>query len=618
MADSKRKLTVSARNQRYGGKLSFKETLNALQYLPPFIKMIWETNRSMTLGNIILRLIAALGPVTKLYLGKLIIDEIIALQGSEGGDMTLLWIYVGAELGIVLLEALFNRIISLLDALLGDLFSNETSERLIAQAAKLDLPFFEDSKFYDKLERARRQTTSRTVLLSQILMQIQSIVSIIALGVGLVIFSPWLIILLIIAVIPGFVSELHFNQRSYSLSRNWTPERRELDYLRFVGASDETAKEVKIFGLADFIKNRFAKVAHDYYLSNRSLAIQRASYGFLFNSIGNLGYYGAYVIIILQAVAGTITIGSLTFLAGSFKGLRSQLQGILTRFSSIAQTALYLQDLFDFLNMKPGISSPVNARPVPEKIKKGFTFEGVSFAYPGTDIYALKDVSFHLHAGEKLALVGENGAGKTTLVKLLARLYDPSEGRILLDGHDLKEYDLQQLRNKVGVIFQDFVKYQFTVSDNIAVGQIAERENKPLIIHAADQSLANTVISELKGGYDQILGRRFEDGVDLSGGQWQKVALGRAYMREAELLILDEPTAALDARAEYEVFERFSDLTKGRTAVLISHRFSTVRMADRILVLEKGRRIELGTHEELLEEDGTYAELFHLQAQGYQ
>lgn len=595
-----------------------KETLNALQYLPPFIKMIWETSPAMTLANILLRLLSALVPVTTLYIGKLIIDEVILLNGNGGGDMSTLWLYVGIELGVVLIAALLSRIISLLDALLGDLFSNETSERLIAQAARLDLPMFEDSKFYDKLERARRQTTSRSVLLSQILLQVQDIISIISLGIGLVVFNPWLIILLVIAVIPGFISELHFNQRSYSLSRNWTPERRELDYLRFVGASDETAKEIKIFGLADFVKSRFAKLAHAYYLTNRKLATQRAGYGFLFSGVANLGYYGAYVLIIIQAVAGSISIGDLTFLSGSFKGLRNRLQSILTRFSSIAQTALYLQDLFDFLNMEPKINSPKAPRPIPAQIQDGFTFEKVSFAYPGTDIYALKDVSFHLRAGEKLALVGENGAGKTTLVKLLARLYDPSEGRILLDGYDLREYDLEALRQKVGVIFQDFVKYQFTVSDNIAVGQIAERENRPMISHAANQSLANTVIDNLKGGYEQILGRRFESGVDLSGGQWQKVALGRAYMREAELLILDEPTAALDARAEYEVFERFSDLTEGKTAVLISHRFSTVRMADRILVLEKGRKIELGTHEELLEADGTYAELFQLQAQGYQ
>ncbi len=612
--------------------LSFKENLKALRSLPQFLKLVWETHRGYTLLNMLLRVLQAGIPVTVLYIGKLIIDEVVLLAGKSGeGDIDTLWMYVLAELAMALITALLTRAVGLIDALLGDLFSNETSVRLIGHAAKLDLPQFEDSTFYDKLERARRQTIGRVVLMSQIFSQGQDLVTIFFLAAGLVVFNPWLILLLVLAVIPAFLSETYFNQRSYSLARNWTPERRELDYLRFIGASDQTAKEVKIFGLSGFLQEKFATLAHKFYLVNRALAVKRAIWGFLFNSLGDIGYYIAYAVILLQTIgqplsvaglsiltgADQLTIGDLTFLAGSFSRLRGLLRGVLSRFSSIAQSALYLQDLFDFFAMQPAISSPAKPQAFPKPIQRGFTFENVTFKYPNTEIYAVKNLSFDLKAGEKLALVGENGAGKTTLVKLLARLYDPDEGRILLDGIDIRDFDLHEYRAAVGVIFQDYVRFQLSAGENIAIGRIEAREEQPRIQSAAKQSLADTVIDQLPEGYDQRLGRRFEGGVDLSGGQWQKIALGRAYMREAQLLILDEPTAALDARAEYEVFQRFAELTEGKSAVLISHRFSTVRMADRILVLQKGERIELGTHEELLAQRGMYAELFELQAEGY-
>jgi len=424
-------------------------------------------------------------------------------------------------------------------------------------------------------------------------------------------------LLLVVAVIPVFLSETYFNQQSYSLVMNWTAERRELDYLRFIGASDETAKEIKIFGLTGFLKDRFSNLAHQYYLANRNLAARRAAWGYFFNALGDAGYYVAYVVILLQTVAGVISVGDLTFLAGSFNRLRQLLQGILTRFSYIAQQSLYLKDFFDFFEMKPQITSPQNPRPFPNPIQQGFTFENVGFCYPNSEKWAIRNVSFTLHVGEKLALVGENGAGKTTLVKLLGRLYDPSEGRILLDGHDLREYSLSDLRNAIGVIFQDFVRFQMLAEENIAVGKIDQLNSADVIKGAAQQSLADEVIARLPNQYRQMLGKRFAGGVELSGGEWQKIALSRAYMRNAQLLILDEPTAALDARAEYEVFQRFTHLTEGKTAVLISHRFSTVRMANRILVLKKGQMVEIGSHEELLANNGLYAELFHLQAKGY-
>jgi len=600
--------------------VSFKEQLLAFKNLPEFFGMIWETSPFMTSGDILLRLVKASLPPLQLYIGKLIIDEVILLVGGASGesDMENIWWLVGIELILAVISDLISRGITLLDSLLGDLFANKISVKLINHAAKMDLYQFEDAEFYDKLERARRQTTSRVILMSQVLTQVQDTITLVFLGIGLAVYNPWLILLLVIAVIPSFISENYFNQQGFSLSRSWTPQRRELDYLRYIGASDETAKEIKTFNLSAFLSERFKEVSDNYYQANRKLSIQRAMWGSVLSALSTLAYYGAYLFIIIQTVGGIITVGDLTFLSGSFNRMRGLLQAIMSRFTSIAEQALYLQDLFSFFEIKPLIQTKGKGNNVPNPIQHGFTFENVGFKYSNSESWSLRNLSFHFKAGEKLALVGENGAGKTTLVKLLSRLYDPTEGRILLDGKDLREYDLQELRKTVGVIFQDYVRFQMAASDNIAVGQIDQRENETRIVNAAQKSLADTVINRLPKNYQQALGKRFNNGVELSGGEWQKVALARAYMREAQLLILDEPTSALDARAEHEVFVRFSELIQGKSAVLISHRFSTVRMADRILFLEKGQLGELGTHEELIASKGKYAELFELQAKGYQ
>jgi ATP-binding cassette subfamily B protein len=463
----------------------------------------------------------------------------------------------------------------------------------------------------------------RIGLFTLLLATIQDLITLVTLAVALAVYVPWLLLLLAVAVLPSLLGETHFASLGYSLLYSWTPERRQLDYLRYIAASDISAKELKLFGLSDFLVGRYDRLSRQFYEANKSLAIRRSLVSSLLAAVGTLGYYGAYAVIIYLTVteyrspAGVFTIGVLTFLAGSFRQSRDLIQRVLLSLSQIFEQSLYLDDLFTFLAIEPRIKPTTGARPVPSPIREGFSFENVGFKYPGAEGWAVRGLGFSLAPGERIALVGENGAGKTTLVKLLARLYDPSEGRILLDGVDLREYDLFSLRRNVGVIFQDFVRYDFLLRENIAVGNISRLEDQPGIESAAGRSLADTVAGKLPGGYGQMLGRRFEGGVDLSGGEWQKVALARAYMRDAQLLILDEPTAALDARAEYEVFLRFSELTRGRMAVLISHRFSTVRMADRILVLRGGELVEQGTHEELLAVGGLYSELFQLQAAGY-
>ncbi|MEO7177035.1 MAG: ABC transporter ATP-binding protein [Saprospiraceae bacterium] len=600
----------------------FFKHFKSLHNIPRFFAMIWQVAPGMAFANALLRLLQAAFPVVTLYIGKLIIDQILHLVKFPPSELSFestkyLWALVGLELGIVVINNILSRAITLLDSLLGDLISNDSSLKIIRHAATLDLFQFENPTFYDKLERARMQTSGRTALMSLVLGQLQDTLSMLFLLGGLTAFNPWLLLLMLLAVIPSFLGETHFNKRSYSLTHSWTPERRELDYLRFIGASDQSAKEIKIFGLETFIAERFERISRQYYKANEKLAIQRSVWGSLFTIVGIAAYYGAYIYIIYQALIQVITIGTLTFLAGSFQRMQGLLQGVVSRFSRVAEMSLYLQDYFDFLAIKPLIAPSGQMLKVPQPIKLGFEFDNVSFKYPNSERWAIRNLSFVLHPGEKLALVGENGAGKTTIVKLLAHLYEPIEGQILLDGVALKNYDPVDLRREIGVIFQDYVRYDFTASENIAIGNIDERNNQALLEAAADQSLANEVIRDLPLGFQQMLGKRFKTGVDLSGGQWQKIALARAFMREAQLVILDEPTASLDARAEHEVFTRFSALMQERMAVLISHRFSTVRMADRILFLEQGQLLELGSHEELMLKKGKYAELFSLQAKGY-
>jgi ATP-binding cassette subfamily B protein len=619
------------------------ERLRATRNLPPFLRMVWRTHRGMVTGICALRLLRAFVPIATLWVGKLIVDAVVVATRTGVPHWERVATLLAIEFGVVTLGEVAARTGTLLESLLGDLFSNRLSVRLMEHAAELDLQHFEDPDFYDRLERARRQTVGRIALLNQLLSLAQDGVTLLTLTGTLLAFSPLLFGLLIVAVLPSFLGETHFAALGYSLLYQWTPERRKLDYYRFVAATDSTAKEVKLFGLSRWLIDQYRDLSDRFYEANRKLAVRRNLASTALSLVSTLGYYAAYAAIVIRTVQRRITLGDLTLLSGSFSRSRDVIQRMLLSFSDLYEQALYLDDLFVFFGMRPTIARPPDALPFPRPIQTGFEFRDVWFRYPeakprgegdGDGVapsplppdddpsWVLRGISFRIAPGERLALVGENGAGKTTLTKLLTRLYDPTRGQILLDGHPLAAYDPRELHDQVGVIFQDFVRYDLVAEENIAVGRIAALGTdgasvRERIEEAARRSLAADVIEELPLRYQTMLGRRFEGGVDLSGGQWQKVALGRAYMRDAQLLILDEPTAALDARAEFEVFRRFSELTEGKMAILISHRFSTVRMADRILVLEHGRVVERGTHEELVALGGRYAELFALQAAGY-
>ncbi|MDQ3555395.1 MAG: ABC transporter ATP-binding protein/permease [Gemmatimonadota bacterium] len=616
---------------------SWRDRARAMRNVPPFLRMVWATHRGYTLGIAALRLLRAFVPIATLWVGKLIVDRVVEASTTGIVDWSDLATLIAIEFVVVAVGEVAARTGTLLESLLGDLFSNEMSVRLMEHAATLDLQHFEDPSFYDRLERARRQTVGRISLLNQIFGLAQDAVTLVTLVGTLLAFSPLLFALLVVAVLPSFLGETHFAALGYSLLYQWTPERRKLDYLRYVASSDKTAKELKLFALSPYLVRQYRELADGFYEANRALAVRRNLVSTGLSLVSTVGYYAAYAAIVVRTVQGRLTLGDLTLLAGSFARSRDLIQRMLLATSQLYEQALYLDDLFVFLGMRPAIESPAGAIPVLVPFREGFEFRDVWFRYPvgahgdgeppaepadDDPAWVLRGISFRIAPGERLALVGENGAGKTTLTKLLVRLYEPSRGEILLDGRPLRDYDPAELRSQIGVIFQDFVRYDMKADENIAVGRIGVLENggdgaQDRIEDAAGRSLASDVIAGLPERYATMLGRRFEGGVDLSGGQWQKVALARAYIRDAQLLILDEPTAALDARAEYTVFQRFSELTEGKMAVLISHRFSTVRMAERILVLEEGRVLEGGSHEELMELGGRYAELFGLQAAGY-
>jgi ATP-binding cassette, subfamily B, bacterial len=601
--------------RKVGG--GWRERFTALRNVPTVLRFVWESGRTVVVLGLISRVIASLLPPALFWISKLIIDTIYRILTVHEPIGSRLWWLVAAEFAIAVAAGVLGRVIDYLDALLAGRYMNHISVRVMEHAASLDLIAYEDPTFYDRLERARVQATDRLYMIQAIGRLIQQVITTITLSVSIMVFSPWLLLLLIVGVIPAFVGETHFAFLGYAKNFRQTPIRRQLDYLRILGGSKEAAKELKLFGLRDFLTSRFKGLSNQVYEEDIALARRKVVAGGLLSAIGTAGYYTAYVFAVWRTVTGVFSFGTLSLLSNAIREASSNLQQTFSTLSTIADQALFLTDLIAFFDMRPTIKSQTNALPAPRPIQRGFEFRNVSFRYPGASRLVLNGLNFHLRLGERVALIGENGEGKTTIVKLLTRLYDPAEGQVLLDGVDLREYDLEDLYREIGVIFQDFMRYEMTARENIAVGRIEQIDDLQMLQQSAQKSMADEVVGKLNSGYEQMLGRRFDGGVDLSGGEWQKIALARAYLRDAQVLILDEPTSALDARSEYEVFQRFAELTAGKMALFISHRFSTVRMADRIVVLENGRIGEEGSHDALTHLGGRYAEMFELQAASY-
>ena len=596
---------------------SLRERLRALQNVPPVLGMIWEAAPKAVFGGVLFRVLVAVIPAAALFVTEYIIEGVDRYWNRIAPLPHYFWWLVGAEFTLACMAMILSRLADYCGAVTADLFTRHIGKGIMEHASKLDLTSFEDPAVYDKMDRARVQGTDRVAMIRAMGQLIQQVITTVTLAVQVAFYAPWILAILFMAVLPAFVGETHFSFLGYSLNFRQTPARRVMDYLRIVGGSKESIKEVKLFGLGPFFASRYTTITDKLHKQTKELARRKLVAGTLLALLGTIGYYGTYAYVIYETVLRVFNLGELVLLTGAIAGASTNIQAVFSTFSGIADQALFMTDLLQFFQVQPTVQSKPNALPVPRPIRQGFEFRNVSFSYPGHARLVLGNVSFRLEPGERLALVGENGQGKTTIVKLLTRLYDVTSGQILLDGVDLREYELEDLWREIGVIFQDFVKYEMTATENIGIGRIDQIASLENIQAAARKSMAEQLIRRLPKGYEQVLGSRFEGGVDISGGEWQKIALARAYLRDAQLLILDEPTASLDALSEHEVFERFAELTQGKMSLLISHRFSTVRMADRILVLENGRIAEQGSHKELLSEGGRYAEMFELQASSY-
>ena len=594
-----------------------RQRILALKNVPSALRIVWQSGRVVVSLSLLARILSAILPLGLLWITKLIIDNIVRAVSGHQAVSPRFWWLVGAEFALAVGGGILARLVDFLESLLADNYTRHVSILVMKHAAELDLQAYEDPVFYDRLERARVQSTDRLGMIQAIGRLVQQAITAVLMSVSLLAYSPWLLLLLCAGVLPSFLGESHLAFLGYEKNFRQTPIRRQLDYLRVLAGSKEAAKELKLFRLSTYLESRFRALADKVYDEDVALARRRFWTSSLLSILGMVGYYTAYVFVVWRTLQGSITIGALTFLAGAIQQASLNIQQFFSTLTGIADQALFLTDMLAFFDMGPTIRSKEDALPAPRPIRKGIEFREVSFRYPGTERMVLEGLNLTLHPRERVALIGENGQGKTTIVKLITRLYDPTEGQILLDGIDLREYDLEDLYREIGVIFQDFMRYEMTARENLAVGRIEDLANDARLVRAARKTHADEVIARLPLAYEQMLGRRFEGGVDLSGGEWQKMALARAYLRDAQILILDEPTAALDARSEFEVFQRFAELTAGKMTLFISHRFSTVRMADRIVVLQNGNVAEQGNHQQLVDRRGLYSEMFEMQAASY-
>ncbi len=592
----------------------------SLSHVRATLRLVWRSSPPQTVALAVLTLVGGLVPLGIAYAGKRIVDAVVAHDRSA----TLRWVL--AELALVVVLAVVQRGLGLLRSVLGLRLGVDINVTILEKALGLDLRFFEDSEFYDKLTRARREASSRPIaLVTESFGLVQSVITLVGYGALLLRFSGWAVLALCAATIPATVAEMRYSKLAFKI-RNWrSPESRRLLYLEYVLANDEHAKEVKLFGLGPVLLDRYKSLSEEFYAQDRDLYLRRAKWTQLLSLVGTFAFYGSYAAMALLAAAGRLSLGNMTMYVLAFRQGQQAFQSALGGIGSMYEHNLYMSNLWDYLRLAQGArGAPPGRAPAGDVGSQrahaglGLALHDVGFRYPGKDAWALRHVTLSIPTGESLALVGENGAGKTTLVKLLTRLYEPTEGRIVLDGRDLQDWDPLALRRRFGVLFQDFNQYQLVVKENVGLGSVDHLDDLPRIERAIDSGGARDVVSGLSSGLETPLGRWFQDGTELSGGQWQKIALARAFMREeADMLVLDEPTAALDAQAEHAVFERFRELARGRTTIVISHRFPTVRMAHTIVVLEHGEIVERGTHDDLVARGGTYARMFALQAEGY-
>lgn len=615
MTDENTIITLSERWQHWRA-----QTSEAIKTLPAAFAMVREADPQGALVYSITTLLSAGLPAAQAYTAGRIVDTVA--QGMALNDpwaaLSLSSPWVAVELGLVSIAFIISQVRILADHTLNARLSNYVATRVMTKSAELDIQYFEDPAFYDRLQNARRQAEFRALaLVTGSFAIVQQFISLVSFLVLVIAFAPILALILFGASIPAFIAQGRYSRLFFRLLTRRAPEFRQLRYLEELLTSDKTIKEVRLFGLAAPIMQRYTQTFEQYYDEDLALSKKRSLLSIVWGFVSTLSFYIAYGYVVWMALNGAVTIGGMTFYIALLRQSQTTFQSLFSGVNGLLENGMFMTNLVEFFAIQPIIRSPEHPVPVPDPMVQGITFHNVSFRYPDHTQWTLRDISFTIHAGETMALVGLNGAGKTTLVKLLTRLYDPTEGYISIDGIDIRQFSLEDLNRHIGVIFQDFVRYQMTLADNIGFGNIAQRDNAERIRRAAVDGGADEIAAELDNGYDTMLGRQFQQGRELSGGQWQKIALSRAFMRDGGILILDEPTSALDAQREHEVFVGFRELTKGRTAILISHRFSTVRIADRIAVLADGRLAELGTHAELIANNQGYAQLFEMQASGY-